>query len=133
MLTLDRSVRARLCERAISYSGVFGFQWRHVHQLGLLYATSQAGRRSRRRNGETPSWESAKLLLAASLFGVPIGFLGGIYLAEFSGGAVASVVRYAADLLNGVPSIVIGIFAYSMVVFAVQATFRRLRVHLPWD
>ena len=52
---------------------------------------------------------SAKLLLAASLFGVPIGFLGGVYLAEFSGGAMASVVRYAADLLNGVPSIVIGI------------------------
>ena len=59
---------------------------------------------------------SAKLLLAASLFGVPIGFLGGIYLAEFSGSTVASVVRYAADLLNGVPSIVIGIFAYGMVV-----------------
>jgi phosphate transport system permease protein len=59
---------------------------------------------------------SAKLLLGASLIGVPIGFLGGVYLAEFSGGAVASVVRYAADLLNGVPSIVIGIFAYSMVV-----------------
>jgi phosphate transport system permease protein len=59
---------------------------------------------------------SAKLLLAASLFGVPIGFLGGIYLAEFSGSSAASVVRYAADLLNGVPSIVIGIFAYSMVV-----------------
>jgi phosphate transport system permease protein len=59
---------------------------------------------------------SGKLLLAASLFGVPIGFLGGIYLAEFSGGFVASIVRYAADLLNGVPSIVIGIFAYSMVV-----------------
>jgi len=47
---------------------------------------------------------------------VPIGFFGGIYLAEFSGAKVASVVRYAADLLNGVPSIVIGIFAYSMVV-----------------
>ncbi|MGB2637050.1 MAG: phosphate ABC transporter permease PstA [Candidatus Acidiferrum sp.] len=59
---------------------------------------------------------SAKLLLAASLIGVPIGFLGGIYLAEFSGPAVASIVRYAADLLNGVPSIVIGIFAYSLVV-----------------
>ena len=59
---------------------------------------------------------SAKLLLAASLFGVPIGFLGGVYLAEFSGAKVASVVRYAADLLNGVPSIVIGIFAYAMVV-----------------
>jgi phosphate transport system permease protein len=59
---------------------------------------------------------SLKLLLLASAFGVPIGFLGGIYLAEFSGKATASVVRYAADLLNGVPSIVIGIFAYSMVV-----------------
>jgi len=59
---------------------------------------------------------SAKLLMAASLLGVPIGFFGGIYLAEFSGSTVASVVRYAADLLNGVPSIVIGIFAYGMVV-----------------
>src|SRR6266404_4074975 len=59
---------------------------------------------------------SAKLLLLASLIGVPIGFLGAIYLAEFSGTKVAFVVRYAADLLNGVPSIVIGIFAYSLVV-----------------
>jgi phosphate transport system permease protein len=59
---------------------------------------------------------SAKLLFAASLFGVPIGFLGGIYLAEFSGGFIASIVRYSADLLNGVPSIVIGIFGYAMVV-----------------
>jgi phosphate transport system permease protein len=59
---------------------------------------------------------SAKLLLLASLIGVPIGFFGGIYLAEFSGSKVAFVVRYAADLLNGVPSIVIGIFAYALVV-----------------
>jgi len=59
---------------------------------------------------------SGKILLLASLMGVPIGFLGGVYLAEFSGKGMASVVRYAADLLNGVPSIVIGIFAYSLVV-----------------
>jgi phosphate transport system permease protein len=59
---------------------------------------------------------SGKILLLASLIGVPIGFLGGIYLAEFSGKGMAWVVRYAADLLNGVPSIVIGIFAYSLVV-----------------
>jgi phosphate transport system permease protein len=59
---------------------------------------------------------SAKLLLLATLFGVPIGFFGAIYLAEFSGSKVAFVVRYAADLLNGVPSIVIGIFAYSVAV-----------------
>ena len=59
---------------------------------------------------------SAKLLFLASLFGVPIGFFGAIYLAEFSGGTIAFIVRYAADLLNGVPSIVIGIFAYTLVV-----------------
>ncbi len=59
---------------------------------------------------------SGKLLLLASLIGVPIGFFGAIYLAEFSGGTVAFIVRYAADLLNGVPSIVIGIFAFILVV-----------------
>jgi phosphate transport system permease protein len=59
---------------------------------------------------------SAKLLLLATLFGVPIGFLGAVYLAEFSGSKVAFVVRYAADLLNGAPSIVIGIFAFGIAV-----------------
>ena len=59
---------------------------------------------------------SAKLLLLATLIGVPIGFFGAIYLAEFSGTTTAFTVRYAADLLNGVPSIVIGIFAYSLAV-----------------
>lgn len=59
---------------------------------------------------------SGKLLLLASAFGIPIGFLGGVYLAEFGGNTFSYVVRYVTDLLNGVPSIVIGIFAYTMVV-----------------
>jgi phosphate transport system permease protein len=59
---------------------------------------------------------SAKLLFLAMLFGVPVGVLAGIYLAEFSGKTMNFVVRYTTDLLNGVPSIVIGIFAYSIVV-----------------
>ena len=59
---------------------------------------------------------SGKLLLLASLFGIPIGFLGGVYLAEFGGNTFSYVIRYVTDLLNGVPSIVIGIFAYTMVV-----------------
>jgi len=59
---------------------------------------------------------SAKLLFLATVIGVPVGFFGAIYLAEFSGTAAAFIVRYAADLLNGVPSIVIGIFAYSLAV-----------------
>jgi phosphate transport system permease protein len=59
---------------------------------------------------------SAKLLLIASLIGVPIGFLGGVYLAEFGGSTFSFVVRYTTDLLNGVPSIVIGIFAYTVII-----------------
>jgi len=59
---------------------------------------------------------SGQLLLLAALFGVPLGVLGGIYLSEFGGWAVPFFVRYAADLLVSVPSIVIGIFAYAVVV-----------------
>ena len=63
---------------------------------------------------------SAKLLLLASAFGIPIGFLGGVYLAEFGGQTFSFVVRYTADLLNGVPSIVMGIFAYAIVVLPMK-------------
>src|SRR5580704_2154926 len=59
---------------------------------------------------------SAKLLLLASCIGIPIGFLGGVYLAEFGGPSFSFVVRYTTDLLNGVPSIVIGILAYTPIV-----------------
>jgi phosphate transport system permease protein len=63
---------------------------------------------------------SAKLLLLASAFGIPIGLLGGIYLAEFGGQTFSFVVRYTADLLNGVPSIVMGIFAFTVVVLPMK-------------
>jgi phosphate transport system permease protein len=59
---------------------------------------------------------SGKLLLLAMLLGVPVGFLAGVYLAEFGGIFFPGVVRYTTDLLNGVPSIVMGIFAYAIVV-----------------
>lgn len=59
---------------------------------------------------------SGKLLLLALLMGVPIGVLTGVYLAEFGGKTFSFLVRYTADLLNGVPSIVTGIFAYTVVV-----------------
>jgi len=63
---------------------------------------------------------SAKLVLLASLIGVPFGFLGGVYLAEFGGRRYSFLIRYTADLLNGVPSIVIGIFAYAVVVMPMK-------------
>jgi phosphate transport system permease protein len=63
---------------------------------------------------------SGKLLLLAAMIGVPIGLLGGVYLSEFGGKYVPFVVRYTADMLNGVPSIVIGIFAYAVAVMPVH-------------
>jgi phosphate transport system permease protein len=59
---------------------------------------------------------TGKLLLMTALIGVPIGFIAGVYLAEFGGRTFPNIVRYTADLLNGVPSIVIGIVAYALVV-----------------
>ncbi|MGB6432293.1 MAG: phosphate ABC transporter permease PstA [Candidatus Acidiferrales bacterium] len=59
---------------------------------------------------------SAKLLLLAAIVGIPIGLLGAVYLAEYASPIPAFLVRYSADLLNGVPSIVIGIFAFTVAV-----------------
>jgi phosphate transport system permease protein len=63
---------------------------------------------------------SAKVLLLASCIGVPIGFLSGVYLAEYANARYASVIRFITDLLNGVPSIVIGIFAYTLIVLTTK-------------
>ncbi len=63
---------------------------------------------------------SGKVLLLATLIGVPAGLLAGIYLAEYGGAVFSSVVRFVADLLNGVPSIVMGIFAYFLIVLKMK-------------
>jgi len=52
-----------------------------------------------------------------SLFAVPIGILSGVYMSEYAGTRFASLVRFAADTLNGVPSIVIGVFVYGIAVY----------------
>jgi phosphate transport system permease protein len=56
------------------------------------------------------------LIVLASLFSVPMGILSGIFLAEYSGGKLAYLTRLSAEILQGVPSIVIGIIAYVWVV-----------------
>jgi phosphate transport system permease protein len=63
---------------------------------------------------------SAKVLMLSTLIGVPIGLLAGIYLAEYGTGSFPSVVRFVTDLLNGVPSIVMGIFAYTLIVLRMK-------------
>ncbi|HEX8725318.1 MAG TPA: phosphate ABC transporter permease PstA [Gemmatimonadaceae bacterium] len=56
------------------------------------------------------------LLLIASAIGLPVGIAAGIYLAENRTARLASIVRFLADVLNGVPSIVTGIFAWQVMV-----------------
>jgi phosphate transport system permease protein len=59
---------------------------------------------------------SGLMVLIGSLIGIPFGFLGGIYLSEYDQGWFADTVRYTTDLLNGVPSIVLGIVAWTLLV-----------------
>jgi phosphate transport system permease protein len=59
---------------------------------------------------------SAFILALASIIGVPVGVGAGIYLAEFGRNRFGDAIRFTADVLNGVPSIVIGIVAYAIVV-----------------
>jgi phosphate transport system permease protein len=56
------------------------------------------------------------LIGLGGLFAVPIGVISGIYAAEFAGTKLATAVEFAADTLNGVPSIVIGVFVYGVAV-----------------
>ncbi len=56
------------------------------------------------------------LLALAAAAGLPLGIAAGIYLAEFGGGRFGSLVRFLADTLTGVPSIVVGVFVYTIIV-----------------
>ena len=59
---------------------------------------------------------SLTLILLASCIGLPVGILGGVYLAEMGNGPLGWWIRFTADVLNGVPSIVIGVFVYALIV-----------------
>ena len=59
---------------------------------------------------------SLELLAFAGVIGIPIGVLGGVYLAEYGSARINSVLRFLADVLNGVPSITWGVVVYGLVV-----------------
>ncbi len=61
---------------------------------------------------------SAYILLIASAIGVPIGIGAGIYLSEYGRNRLGDLIRFTADVLNGVPSIIVGIVAYGLVVLS---------------
>ena len=52
----------------------------------------------------------------ASIIALPVGLLAGVFLSEVAGARAASVIRFSADILAGVPSIIVGVFAYAIIV-----------------
>jgi phosphate transport system permease protein len=59
---------------------------------------------------------SAILIAFASTLGIPIGIFGAVYLAEYGGSRISGVIRFCADVLSGIPSIITGMVAYTMLV-----------------
>jgi phosphate transport system permease protein len=71
---------------------------------------------------------SSMLIVLASLFAVPVGVLAAIYLAEYRSDRLGPVVRFIGELLTGVPSIVVGLFGYYLVVLPMSAwTHQRVK------
>jgi phosphate transport system permease protein len=56
------------------------------------------------------------LVAIAAVVAVPVGILSGVYTSEYAGSRFAALIRFAADTLNGIPSIVVGVFAYGLAV-----------------
>ena len=83
--------------------------------ISFLTQTPQAAGRNRRRHGQRHR-RTGLILGVASVFGLPLGIGSGIYLAEYGRNRFGDLIRFTADVLNGVPSIVIGIAVYSLVV-----------------
>jgi len=61
------------------------------------------------------------LIGLSCLWAIPVGVFGGVYLAEFGNNKLAATVRFTADVLNGIPSIVIGVFAYTLFVLPMKS------------
>ena len=59
---------------------------------------------------------SAILIILASLLGIPVGIFGAIYLTEYGGGRFSDTIRFCADVLSGIPSIITGMVAYTLLV-----------------
>jgi phosphate transport system permease protein len=91
------------------YKGIGSINWAFLTQTPKPVGESGGGM----ANGIIGS---AVILGIASILGVPLGIGAGIYLAEFGRNRFGDTIRFTADVLNGVPSIVIGIVAYSIVV-----------------
>lgn len=97
---------------------IFGYLvYRGLGSLNLAFLTQTPKPVGELGGGMANAIVGSLIILAiASIIGVPFGIGAGIYLAEFGRNRLGSVIRFTADVLNGVPSIVIGIVGYAIVV-----------------
>ncbi|MDI6772823.1 MAG: phosphate ABC transporter permease PstA [bacterium] len=92
-----------------------------VGALNLDFFTHLPGAAGEPGGGMANAIAGTLLLVGlAALLGVPVGVLGGTFLAEYPTSRLAGVVRLLADVMNGVPSIVMGLFAYTILVLPLR-------------
>lgn len=97
---------------------VFGYViWRGMPHLSLAFFTSLPAPVGESGGGMGNSvLGSGTLIFLASFIGIPWGIASGVYLSEYGLGRLATVVRFSVDMLSSVPSIVIGLFVYVILV-----------------
>lgn len=88
--------------------------------VNLAFITQQTPPLGEAGGGIGPAIQGTLIIVAlASVWAVPIGLLSGIYVAEYHGSKIASMIRFLNDVLSGMPSIVLGIFGWIMVVVVI--------------
>jgi phosphate transport system permease protein len=97
---------------------IFGYLiYRGIGSINLAFLTQTPKPVGELGGGMANAIVGSMVILAiASLFGVPLGIGAGIFLSEYGRNRYGDIVRFVSDVLNGVPSIVIGIVAYGLVV-----------------
>ncbi|HEY6351103.1 MAG TPA: phosphate ABC transporter permease PstA [Candidatus Angelobacter sp.] len=93
----------------VAYHGVAGLNWAFFTQMPKPPGEAGGGMANALVG-------SGIILMVASVIGIPLGIGTGIFLAEYGRNIYGNVVRFTADVLNGVPSIVIGLTAWALVV-----------------
>ena len=99
-----------------------GFIFFHIVSMGMSAITPDFFTQIPKPPGETGGGiangmvGSLIVIAGASLIGVPIGILGAVYLSEYGSGYAATVIRFSADVLSGIPTIITGLIVYGLVV-----------------
>lgn len=104
-----------------------GFIFVHIVKMGISSINLDFFTQIPKPTGETGGGMangmvgSAVMIAMASIIGLPVGIFGAVYLAEFGGSRISTVIRFAADVLAGVPSIITGMVAYTLLVVPMKS------------